>query len=232
MCRAKKNPDWLQAAIDEDIAAVKAIKQNFGGELMLLPGDSNGGHWDTPAFIKKFEPGLKAEEAILKAGRLCYTGMIKAFKKGGYSKLLMAVGDHELGDNPWPAGSAVARCQPQFREAFANAFNVNPDSGRFIYDKPIGAAPSQPIGTIFEQTSYAYKHKNVLFVTVDTFNFENPNKILGGQGTVTGAVTGKHLDWLDQVLAEGRKDPTIKHIFVQGHLPVIYPVRKVNSSGC
>jgi hypothetical protein len=54
---------------------------------------------------------------------------------------------------------------------------------------------------------------------------------IGLQGSVTGAVTGKHLEWLDHVLSEGRKDSSIKHIFVQAHLPVLQPVRRVNSSG-
>jgi hypothetical protein len=36
---------------------------------------------------------------------------------------------------------------------------------------------------------------------------------------------------LDHVLSEARKDSSIKHIFVQAHLPVLQPVRRVNSSG-
>ena len=143
----------------------------------------------------------------------------------------MAVGDHEVGDNPWPAGTAVSECQAQFREAFANVFNINPDGGQFIYDKPIGKAPSRPLGTKYEATSYAYQHKNVLFVTVDVFHQEDPDKKIGTQGSVTGTVVGKHLEWLDHVLSEARKDSSIKHIFVQSHLPVLQPVRRVNSSG-
>ena len=157
--------------------------------------------------------------------------MVNAFKEAGYSRLLMAVGDHELGDNPWPPGTAVSRCQPQFRKAFAKVFNINPDNGEFIYDKPIGEAASRPLGTKYETTSYAYQHKNVLFVTVDVFHQEDPDKKIGMQGTVTGAVTGKHLAWLDHVLSEARKDANIKHIFVQSHLPVLQPVRRINSSG-
>jgi hypothetical protein len=136
-----------------------------------------------------------------------------------------------MGDNPWPAGSAVSRCQPQFREAFAREFNMNPDGGRFLYEKPVGKAVSRPLGTKYENTSYAYRHKNVLFVTVDAFHQEDPDQVIGDEGTVTGTVTGPHLQWLEKVLAEARKDAGIRHIFVQSHLPVIYPVRKVNSSG-
>lgn len=229
--QSEKDPDWLAEAIAEDVATVKMLKSNYGGELILMPGDSNGGHWDTPKFVKKNFPGATAEESVLEAGRLCYSGMIKAFRDGGYSKLIMAVGDHELGDNPWPAGSAVSRCQPQFREAFAKEFNFNPDGGKFLYSKPVGNAPSRPLGTKYENTSYAYRHKNVLFVTLDVFHQEDPGKVIGDEGTVTGTVVDEHLQWLDEVLSEARKDVGIKHIFVQSHLPVIHPVRKVNSSG-
>jgi arylsulfatase A-like enzyme len=223
---------------EEVLASLKMLKANYGGDLVILPGDSNKGHWDTDQFIKSFKPGLTPAQAILQAGELCYSGMVDAFKEAGYSKLLMAVGDHELGDNPWPPGTGVSKCQPQFREAFASVFNVKPDGGRFIYDKPVGKAASRPLGTKYESTSYAHQHKNVLFVTVDVFHQEDPGKNIGKQGSVTGAVTGRHLAWLDHVLSEARKDSSIKHIdssikhiFVQAHLPVLQPVRRVNSSG-
>ena len=121
--------------------------------------------------------------------------------------------------------------QAEFRQAFASGFNINPDGGRFRYDKPIGEAASRPLGTKYEGTSFAYQHKNVLFVTVDAFYQEDPDKAIGPQGSVTGTVVGKHLEWLDHVLSEARKDASIKHIFVQAHLPVLQPVRRVNSSG-
>jgi hypothetical protein len=41
-----------------NFASLKMLKANYGGELVMLPGDSNRGHWDTPEFIKSFEPGL------------------------------------------------------------------------------------------------------------------------------------------------------------------------------
>ncbi|AQQ09934.1 Laminin G domain protein [Sedimentisphaera cyanobacteriorum] len=219
-----------EKAVKEDIAAAKMLKDNYGGEFVFIPGDSNGGHWDTKRFRNNYSPNLSPEETVLKAGHYCYEGMINAFAKGGYDKIIMAVGDHEMGDNPWPAGSMVSKLQPEFRESFAKEFNYD-ENGEFIYDEPIGEAPSRPLGTKYQDTSYAYQHKNVLFITVDEFHQENPNKRIGGEGSVTGTVTGKHLDWLRNVLSEANKDSSIKHIFVQGHLPVIYPVRKVNSSG-
>jgi hypothetical protein len=225
------HPNRYPEMEEEISASLRMLKANYGGEFVMLPGDSNKGHWDTPAFIRSFEPGLTPAESILQAGELCYTGMVDAFKEAGYTRLLMAVGDHELGDNPWPPGTAVSECQPQFRRAFANVFNIDPDNGEFIYGRPIGEASSRPLGTPYEATSYAYQHRNVLFVTVDVFHQEDSGKRIGMQGSVTGAVVGKHLAWLDQVLSEARKDAGIKHVFVQAHLPVLGPVRRVNSSG-
>lgn len=219
------------AAVDENIDTLKLMKRDFGGDLIILPGDSNGGHWDTPKFIKKFNPKLTPEQSILQAGKLCYDGMIDTFTRGGYPNLLMAVGDHEVGDNPWPVGSDVSRFQPQFRQSFAHAFNYSSDGTQFKYDAKIGNANSRPLGTKYQDTSYAYQHKNVLFITMDVFHQQDYKTSLGEQGTVTGTVVGPHLSWFESVLSEARKDTSIKHIFVQSHLPVIYPVRKISSSG-
>ena len=226
----EKNPEKHQKDYACDLGCVKNLHARFGGDLIIIPGDTNGGHWDRKDFIKRVFPGLTPEEAVLKAGKLCYDGMQEPFRDGGYPLMLVAVGDHEVGDNPWPANSSVARCQPRFREAFADSFNKTPD-GKFKHTRKIGEAPARPIGTEFEGTSYAYQHKNILFVSVDVFYQESPGKNICSEGTVMGAVNGDHLEWLDFVLGEARKDDTIKHIIVQAHLPVLYPVRKVNSSG-
>lgn len=222
-------PDLLPGGEEQMLADLKMLNENYGGELILMPGDSNRGHWDTPQFIKSFNPALTPTEAILQAGDLCYTGMTDAFKEAGYPMILMAVGDHEVGDNPWPVGNSVSSHQAEFRQTFAKGLNFK--DGTFIYNKPIGDATSRPLGTPYEETSYAYQHKNVLFVTMDVFYQEDPTKRIGPQGTVTGTVVGKHLEWFDHVLSEARKDDSIKHIFVQSHLPVLQPVRRVNSSG-
>ncbi|WNC69178.1 LamG domain-containing protein [Thalassotalea nanhaiensis] len=219
------------ASVDQNIDTLKLMKRDFGGDLIILPGDSNGGHWDTPKFIKKFNAKLTPKQSILQAGKLCYEGMIDTFERGGYPNLLMAVGDHEVGDNPWPVGSDVSKYQAEFRESFANAFNYTKDGSEFKFNEKIGSANSRPLGTKYQDTSYAHQHKNALFVTMDVFHQQDYQTSLGEQGTVTGTVVGPHLQWLESVLSEARKDSSIKHIFVQSHLPVIYPVRKVSSSG-
>jgi len=44
-------------------------------------------------------PESTAEEAVLKAGKLCYGGKIDIVREGRYDTLLMEVGEPELGDS-------------------------------------------------------------------------------------------------------------------------------------
>jgi hypothetical protein len=123
---------------------------------------------------------------------------------------------------------------PLFRGTFSK--ELNEKDGEHIYSKPIGSTPSRPIGTTYADTSFAHVHKNVLFVTVDAFhnlgiNYQDREHGQGGEGIVTCTVEGDHLTWFENVLKEARDDSSIKHIFVQAHVPIIQPVRKMNCSG-
>ena len=127
---------------------------------------------------------------------------------------------------------------PLFRRAVAQELNeIQDENGNrsFKYSDPIGDVPSRPLGTIFEETSFAYVYKNAIFITMDVYNVLDEDYFSrelgeGGEGVVTGAVTGEHLEWFKKVLIEANKDESINHIFVQAHLPVVEPVRKINSS--
>ena len=212
------------------------IKNTYGGDLIILPGDTQSGKWNVPAWINKHFPGLSAEEAVYKAGMNCYSTMKKVFAKSGYDKILVAIGDHELGDNYWAPNDSKTRTVPEFRRSFVDALYKD-SAGMYIFDNAfIGTAPPTPYGTPFEYTSFAHVHKNVLFVTVDVFyqisnsSFFDRSEGLGGEGVITGDVAGSHLEWFEYVLQEAEKDLTIKHIIVQAHLPILNPVRKVSSS--
>jgi len=111
-----------------------------------------------------------------------------------------------------------------------NAFNVD-FNGKHRYNGTIGNAFARPFNSTFSDTVYAHVHKNTMIVTVDPFYQESPFVIIAPSGTVAMKITGDQLDWLDSVLGEARKLPEIKHIFVQGHTPVLHPVRKNKSSG-
>ena len=224
------------------IPIIQYLNQTHGGDLILIPGDVNVGHWDSPSFISKFKKiygkNWTIPQIVQQAGFHCYTGMMETFFAGGYNTILMAVGDHELGDNPWLAGSSHSDMLTHYRLGFQQVLNRYAWTGEFIYSTPIGTIPSRPIGTIFENTSYAYQHKQILFVTVDVFDYASPvtenylNRSTGsgGEGIIIGNVQGAHLSWFESVLKEARKDPSIRYILVQGHLPILQPVRKINSS--
>jgi len=144
------------------------------------------------------------------------------------------LGDHELGDNNWSTGGARSRMVPTYKEAFS----------RWFTQVPAGAATgspryvSRPIGTVYENTAYAFQHSNALIVMVDQFRQDDPNTSLGNNGSVLPTVDNglasttndDQLAWLDGVLAAGRVDPTVDWIIVQGHMPVLRPVRVRNSS--
>ncbi|MCK5175483.1 MAG: hypothetical protein KAR47_18960, partial [Planctomycetes bacterium] len=243
---------YQDAMRDMDIAIISRIKKDYGGELIVVPGDTNGGHWYDTTFraaLRSVYPGLSDEEVVRRASHLCYGGLRNAFAEGGYPLMIVAVGDHEIGDNPWGPGSAVTPLVPEFRAGFADVFNEEPvvdpadpsnpqlwtyrpnaaTSNRLFTD-PIGTVPSRPMGTAYEETSFAWQCKNVLFVTMDVFRQDDFVTRLGEEGTIVGDCEGAHMQWFRDVLAEAAGIASIKHVIVQSHLPVIYPVRKYASS--
>lgn len=205
----------------------------------MLPGDSNTGEWDTEKFINKLNPNLTPEEAVLQAGRNCYSTVKNLFNAGGYDQILMALGDHEIGGNAWQPGSSKMDNLNAYRQIFTEGFNTDPVSGDFLFSKPIGSIVSHPVGTPFASTSYAYQHKNVLFITVDAFQtvgsgnspFLDKETGRGGEGAVTCTLDGEHLMWFQTILKEAQNNTSIQHTFVQAHVPIIQPVRKMACSG-
>jgi len=190
--------------------------------------------------MELFDPsGTKSvQDIVLEAGKNCYTTMKKLFSEAGYDRFFMAVGDHELGDNGWIGETEKLKSLPQYRQSFVHGFNRDPQTNEFLYQTPIGSAPASPIGTPFVNTSYAYQHKNALFITVDAFTtidtdkkrFIDKKEGIGGEGIIMCTVVGDHLDWFIRVLEEAKNVSSIDHIFVQAHVPIIQPVRKISTS--
>jgi hypothetical protein len=236
---ASKSEDhkWYINGFAKNVKHLKHLKDAYGGDLTLIPGDTNSGKWHTPAFAKKLgNSSITPKEAVLRASEGCYGTIRKIYEEAGFDQNpMVAIGDHELGGNGWEITSTKTAVLEHFRYGFQKELNRN-ETGHFLYKLPIGNATSTPTNTIYNNTSYARKYKNVLFVTIDCFcvmeeNFEDREKGLGGEGSVTVSVEGDHLLWFQEVLKEGRKDDSIKHIIVQAHVPVLQPVRKVDSSG-
>lgn len=231
-------PDWFNADIG-DLSQLDTWRSGFGNStndkyrrsirLMLdavaaqdpdgvfVAGDLVEGHWGADVEGTRFFGPTKTLEQrrqqIGNAGHFYYGEWAKRFA-GRNLTVYPAIGDHELGDNPWSGdGCYGAGCDfkrsafPIFKQAWADVFGDIPG---FV---------SRPVGTRFKSTAYAVRlTPDILLVTVDVFAREN--------GDVHTRLTQGQLDWLNQVL----DTTTAQTVIVQGHVPVMWPVRARRSS--
>ena len=217
------------------------IREELGGEIAVLPGDTNAGHWHRPDFASYFRPEASPEARVMAAGEIVYGNLRDAMLDAGFDDIVFAVGDHEIGDDPWYPGTLKDRLVPTFRNSVATEFTDRlrsryAESGQFF----------EPTDTPYAGTSYALRYRNAVFVSVDTFehqegwwamrwrqltDFLSHGSIVETQfQSVAGAVSGRHLGWLDAVLAAANATDGVEHIIVQSHLPVLSPVRGRSSS--
>ena len=178
-------PGW-EDTLDYVLKAVKAEDPDF----VLVAGDLLMGRW-------------WSEEKIDKYAAIYYPAWIERMEAHGL-KFYTGIGDHELGDNPWPPERA--KLVPHFKKVFRDYMKM-----------PLNG-PEHMKGTAFY-----FLHKDTLFVTVDVFE-----KGKGEQGEIVAQVTGKQLAWLEETLTA---HPDVNHIVVMGHTPILGPVRKRSSSG-
>jgi hypothetical protein len=82
--------------------------------------------------------------------------------------------------------------------------------------------PYFPQGSAKEETAYAFRRGDMLFVTVDVWQRT-------AEGGVVADVAGRQLRWLDRLLARQRRLGA-RWIVVQGHTPVLAPVRRWRTS--
>jgi hypothetical protein len=129
-----------------------------------------------------------------------------------------AVGDHEIGDDPWRARDDVwidfkRRHVPQFKRIYAEQMLTGADGKPRFAERPPGQA---------RRTAYAVRlDPDVLLVTIDVFERRG--------GDVHMSVDPTQLRWLKGVLRQARKDD-VPWVMVQGHVPMTKKVRTRNSS--
>ncbi len=153
-----------------------------------------------------------------------YSWMRKLWEEAGVGTVVAAIGDHEIGDNNWPSGPRTDFV-PAMKEAF----------GEHMVD-PLGIAPTwngvsafAPEGDgQYDEGSYVYQNKNVLFLTVDVFKFSATGGL--ADGGVEASVDGAHLQWINDILDAAEADASVDHVIVQGHVPVLTPVNSIRSS--
>lgn len=178
-------PGW-EDTLDYVLKAIKAENPEF----VLVAGDLVMGRWPDKDSIKKY-------------AAIYYPAWIKRMQDHNL-KFYTAIGDHEIGDNPWHGEKAAL--VPYFKRRFQQYLKM-----------PLNG-PLRMRGTAFW-----FVHENALFISVDVFE-----KGSGPQGSIVPKVTGPQLEWLEQVIAD---NPGVEHIIVMGHTPILGPVAKESSSG-
>lgn len=236
-------PDWLNADIGDVSALTTVVNSDNAAQetaintvldaleaehpdFVLVAGDEVNGHWYLDAdnvhvFGQVDTIGHKIA-AVQKGAATYYPIWKKRFADRGL-QVYAAVGDHDIGDNNWAAGTDKATLVDTYKQAWAQQFTLD-SNGQPLYAQ-------RPVGTPWENTAYAVQHKNVLVVSTDVFHQEDPATALDPRtGSVRCEVVDEQVAWLDSLLTTAAADPTIQFVLVQGHVPVLLPVRAQNSS--
>lgn len=212
------DPNSWSASHAESIDHIFDEFESYNADSVLVAGDLVEGHWgkdkqNTGVFgpTDTYKNKLRA---ITRAGDFYYGEWRERFNKRNMamSDVHVAVGDHEIGDNPWTS-KFKRKTVPTFKNVWSRNFTRRQDGARKY--------SNYPAGTQFADTAYAtYLNPDLLLVTVDVFNSRNDK--------VSVNVRGGQLEWLQHVL--GSADPATQ-IIVQGHAPVLEPVRLRGTSG-
>jgi hypothetical protein len=115
------------------------------------------------------------------------------------------LGDHDIGDDAW-RDEKKFKAVSLYKKAFSDHLKM-PQNG-----------PENMKGTTFW-----WRNKNVLFISVDVFE-EGQSEL----GFIKLGVSGDQLKWVQAVLDS---NPDVDHRIVMGHVPVVGPVRQWSSSG-
>ena len=178
-------PGW-EDTLDYVLKAIKAEDPEF----VLVAGDLVMGRWPDKDAIKKY-------------AEIYYPAWIKRMEDHGL-KFYAAIGDHEIGDNPWHGEKADL--VPSFKRQFQRYLKM-----------PLNG----PLRT--RGTAFYFVYENTLFVSVDVFE-----KGEGPQGGIVPKVTGEQIEWFERIITA---HSGVNNVVVMGHTPILGPVKKESSSG-
>jgi hypothetical protein len=183
-------------------------------DAVLVAGDLVDGRWGRDSHhTGNFGPVNNAAQratAARLAAATYYPQYVQRFREHDLD-LYAAVGDHEYGDNPWTASKR--RLAPVFRQQFARYFTRTPSGRPRFRDHPTG---------VHAGTAYAFRPApDVQVVAIDAFDIAPDRARL--------QVDRQQLRWLVRVLRSAQEDG-VRWTIVQGHLPILEPVRSRGSS--
>ncbi|HET9421151.1 MAG TPA: metallophosphoesterase [Nocardioides sp.] len=188
--------------------------ETMGPDGVFVAGDLVDGRWGRDdkgtGNFGKVRTLRQQQRALDRAAATYYPQWIQRFRKHDL-EVFPAPGDHEYGDNPWPA--AKRALVPRFRERFADFFTRTSDGKAKYPDHPKGPHAS---------TAYAGRPlPDVQVITIDPFDITRERARIG--------LDPAQRTWLRNVLRQARKDG-VQWIIVQGHVPILGPVRTRGSS--
>lgn len=193
----------------------------FRPDAVSVIGDLVNGRWirdpDRLGMFGPVDTPNHRRQTVERAASTYYTAWVQRFVDAGL-QVYPGIGDHDLGDNPWKGSRLLDQKRQDadlYRALFARYLTTNPDgSPRFA---------SRPVGTPWESTAYAVRPvPEVQLVMLDVFRSTNEDTI--------AEVGAGQLAWLEGVLQQAQADG-VDWIMVQGHVPILGPVRRGPSSG-
>lgn len=220
------------------------IRENYVGEtnIVLAPGDvvSFGGTTNEKLLNLTGKPDIN--EAVSDAAITSYSKTNEVHQEAGFSTFIPCIGDHEIGGNEGfkvSGPKSKFNSIPAYRQGWIDYF-MKDNNGLFKFNEGVANVSSRPPEESgFKGTSFAYRRNNSLFISVDVFKVMNDGTSdyydrsngYGGEGAITCTLEGLHAAWFESVLKAARENTSIKHIFVEAHVPIMHPVRKVRCSG-
>lgn len=206
---------------DKQALALNTILSDWSAQrpdAVMVAGDLVNGHWgkDTDNTGNFGPVGTLAEKraAVQRAAITYYPQWKQRLRDHGLLRVYPAMGDHEYGDDPWIV-DWKRQLASTFRAQWAKQFTINPDGAPRFRDRPVGSK--------HEFSAYAWRpHPMVQAVTLDVFdNLSAEMRI---------RLDAEQMTWLRGVLAKAKADG-VPWIIVQGHTPIVGPVRQSSSSG-
>lgn len=228
------NPEF--AAVLHQMMDDIAASTNNDPELALIAGDLVGGRWahNRSELQRLFGTNNSTVEQELQSAADSYYSWIRTlFAESGIDTVVAAIGDHDIGDNPWRTRTRAAAVDPMktnFGRNMVNPIFSNLSNQDAAANNPWSNVRFGPAAGNYDEGSFVYQQNNVLFVTVDVFRYEG-GATLGSDGAVSAEVTGDHLEWVRNVLERAESEPSVDHVIVQGHTPILGPVATNRSSG-
>ena len=197
--------------IEQIISLVFDQIQTENPDFVLVAGDLVNGSWLEDADGEQvFGPvASQPQNTIESAADVYYSAWIDRFTTRSLT-VYPALGDREIGNNPWPSGATKSTLVPAMKQAWAESFTLIDGVPRF---------DSRPVDSEVENTAYAVLHKNVLLFTIDPFQYDFLNE------TVNLQLSPEQQMWLANELEASTQVPDVQHIIVQSHIPLAGPNR-------